>query len=161
MKITRFMTMMAVASALVFGVCSCGSDDDEPAAAVATQVAGSYTGEEIMTVMGEPDQSTKTFEFTKSSESSVDMTIPEYGDGMMSLPALPVKNITLIKNGNTVTGKLTSYEGKVTNSDGSEKAYTISDITVIFNDKKVVVTFTLKYGNMPFTFAGQFSGTKK
>lgn len=161
MKITRFMTMMAVATALVFGVCACGSDDDEPEAAVAAQVAGSYTGEEIMTVMGEPDQGTKTFEFTKSSESSVDMTIPEYGEGMMSLPALLVKNITLIKNGDTVTGRLASYEGKVTNSDGAEKAYSISDVTVIFNDKKVVVTFTLKYGNMPFTFAGQFSGTKK
>ena len=153
--------MMAVATALVFGVCSCGSDDDEPEAAVAAQVAGSYTGEEIMNVMGELDQSTKTFVFIKSSETSVDMTIPEYGEAMMSLPPLPVKNITLTKNGSTITGRLSSYEGKVTNTDGSEKAYTISDVTVIFNDSKVVVTFTLKYGNMPFTFAGQFTGTKK
>jgi len=49
----------------------------------------------------------------------------------------------------------------VTNADGSEKAYTISDVTVLFNDKTVVVTFTMKYGNMPFAFVGQFTGTKK
>ena len=161
MKIKFLITMTLAAVAIVLGVCSCGSDDDEPELAVAVQVAGSYTGEEIMTVMGEPDQGTKTFVFTKSSDTSVDMTIPEYGEGKMSLPALPVKNITLTQNGNTITGRLASYEGTVTTSDGSEKAYTVSDITIIFNDNKVVVTFTQKYGNMPFDFAGQFTGTKK
>ena len=43
-KIKSFMMMMAT-MAFVFGVCSCGSDDDEPEVAVATQVAGSYTGQ--------------------------------------------------------------------------------------------------------------------
>ena len=159
MKLLMTMTLAAVA--LVFGVCSCGSDDDEPEVAVAAQVAGSYTGEEVMTVMGEPDQGTKTFVFAKSTDTSVDMTIPEYGEGMMSLPVLPVKNIMLTKKDNTITGRLASYEGKVTNSDGSEKAYSVSDVTVIFNDNRVVVTFTMKYGNMPFAFAGQFTGVKK
>ena len=161
MNIKSMMMMTMTAVAIVFGVCSCGSDDDEQEAALAAQVAGSYTGEEIMTVMGEPDQGTKTFVFSKSSDTSIDMTIPEYGEGMMSLPALSVKNITLTQNGNTITGRLASYEGTVTTSDGSEKAYIVSDITIIFNDNKVVVTFTQKYGNMPFAFAGQFTGTKK
>jgi hypothetical protein len=49
----------------------------------------------------------------------------------------------------------------VKSSDGSEKAYTVSDITVIFNDKTVVMTFTQKYGNMPFAFEGQFTGSRK
>ena len=99
--------------------------------------------------------------FTKSSDISVDMTIPEYGEGMMTIPALTVKNITLDKSKDVITGKLGSYEGKVTAADGSEKAYTVSDVVAIFNDKKVVVTFTMKYGNMPFAFAAQFTGTKK
>ena len=140
MKLLMTMTLAAVA--LVFGVCSCGSDDDEPE-------------------VGEPDQGTKTFVFTKATDTSVDMTSPEYGEGMMSLPALPVKNIMLTKKDNTITGRLASYEGKVINSDGSEKAYSVSDVTVIFNDNRVVVTFTMKYGNMPFAFAGQFTGVKK
>lgn len=155
------MTMM-VATAFMFGVCACGSDDDEPEVAVAAQVVGSYTGEEIMTVMGEETPSTKTYVFVQSSDISVDMTIPETGDeGGMSLPALPVKNITLAKSDKTIMGKLASYTGTVTNEQGAEKAYTISDITVIFNDKAVVVTYSLKYGNMPFAFAGKFTGIKK
>jgi len=161
MKIKRFMTMTLAAVAFVFSMGSCSSSDDDPEVAVAAQVAGSYTGEEIMTVMGEPDQSTKTFEFTKSTDSSVDMVIPEYGEGMMTLPALPVKGIMLTKSGNTITGKLAQYEGTVKSADGSEKAYTVSNIIVIFSDKTVVVTFTQKYGNMPFAFEGQFTGTKK
>ena len=161
MKIKSFMTMMVAAAAFVFGVSSCGSDDDEPEVAVAEQVAGSYTGNEVMIVMGEPDEGTKTFEFTKSTEISVDMVIPEYGESMMSLPKMPVKNIPLTKNGNTITGKLASYEGKVTNASGDEKTYTVSDLVVIFSDKTVAVTFKLKYGNMPFDFEGQFTGTKQ
>lgn len=161
MKIKSFMTMMVAAAAFVLSMSSCGSDDDAPEVAVATQVAGSYTGSELMIVMGEPDEDTKTFEFTKSTDTSVDMMIPEYGEGMMSLPKMPVKNIPLTKSGNTITGKLAKYEGTVTNASGAEKAYTVSDIVVIVNDKTVVVTFKLKYGNMPFDFEGQFTGTKK
>lgn len=146
---------------IVFGMCSCGSDDDEPEVAVASQVAGSYTGEEIMTVMGDAFNSNPTYVFVKSSDISVDMTIPASEGGSMVLPSLPVKNITLAKTGNTITGKLASYTGTVVNSDGAEKAYTVSDVTVIFSGNAVVATYTLKYGNMPFAFAGQFTGTKK
>ena len=153
------MTMAAMA--LVFGVSSCGSDDDEPEVAVANQVVGSYTGTEVLTVMGEADESTETFVFTKATDSSVDMIIPKYGEGMMTVPALLVKGIMLTKSGNTITGKLAQYEGTVKTADGAEKAYTVSDVTVIFSDKTVVVTFTQKYGNMPFAFEGQFTGTRK
>ena len=155
------MMMMVAAAAVVLGVSSCGSDDDEPEVAVAEQVAGSYTGTEVMIVMGEPDEGTKTFEFTKATEVAVDMMIPEYGEGMMSLAKMPVKNIPLTKSGNTITGKLEKYEGTVTNASGAEKAYTVNDLVVIFSDKTVAVTFKLKYGNMPFDFEGQFTGTKK
>ena len=158
------MTMMVVATTLVFGVCACGSDDDdEPEVPVAAQVAGSYTGEEIMTVMGEDTPSTTTYVFDKSSDIAVDMTIPATGDdGGMSLPALAVKNIMLAKGDNTsIMGKLASYTGTVANEKGEEKTYTVSDLIVIFNGKTVVVTYTLKYGNMPFSFAGKFTGTKK
>ncbi len=156
------MTMMMAAMAFMFGMSSCSSsNDDAPEAPVANQVIGSYTGNEVLTVMGEDDESTETFEFTKATDVSVDVTLPKYGEGMMTVPALPVKGIMLTKSGNTITGKLAKYEGVVTNADGSEKAYTISDVTVIFNEKTVVMTFTQKYGNMPFAFEGQFTGTRK
>ena len=162
MKIKSFMTMMMAAMAFMFGMSSCSSsNDDAPEAPVANQVIGSYTGNEVLTVMGEDDESTETFEFTKATDVSVDVTLPKYGEGMMTVPALPVKGIMLTKSGNTITGKLAKYEGVVTTADGSEKAYTVSDVTVIFNEKTVVMTFTQKYGNMPFAFEGQFTGTRK
>lgn len=158
----KFLTMTMVAMAFVFGMSSCGSDDkDEPEAPVANQVVGSYTGSEVLTVMGEADESDETFEFTKATDVSVDVTLPQYGEGMMTVPALPVKGIMLTKSGNTITGKLAQYEGTVKGADGSEKAYTVSDVTVIFSDKTVVMTFTQKYGNMPFAFEGVFTGTRK
>ena len=157
----KFLTMTMAVMAFVVSMSSCGSDDDEPEVAVANQVVGSYTGTEVLTVMGEADESTETFEFTKATDSSVDMVIPKYGEGMMTVPALPVKGIMLTKSGNIITGKLAQYEGTVQTADGAEKAYTVSDVTVIFSDNTVVVTFTQKYGNMPFGFEGQFTGTKK
>ena len=156
MKIKSFMMMTMAAVALVFGVSSCGSDDDVPEAPVATQVAGSYTGTEVLTVSGEADESTETFVFTKATDVSVDVTLPEYGEGMMTIPALPVKGIMLTKSGNTISGKLDKYE--CTTEAG--KAYTISDIVVLFSDKTVVMTFKMKYGNMPFDFDGQFTGNR-
>ena len=51
MKFKRFMTMMVAAVAIVVGFSSCSSDDDEDEMAVAEQVAGSYTGQEIISVM--------------------------------------------------------------------------------------------------------------
>ena len=157
----KFLTMTMVVMAFVVSMSSCSKDDDTPEVAVANQVVGSYTGTEVLTVMGEADESTETFEFTKASDVSVDVTLPKYGEGMMTVPALPVKGISLTKSGNTITGRLAKYEGTVKTTDGSEKAYTVSDVTVIFSDKTVVVTFTQKYGNMPFAFEGQFTGTRK
>ena len=161
MKIRSLMTMTLAAAAFVLSMSSCSSNDDEPEVAVADQVVGSYTGTEVLTVMGEADESTETFEFTKSTDSSVDLIIPKYGEGMMTVPALPVKGIMLTQSGNTITGKLAKYEGTVKTADGADKAYTVSDITVIFSGKTVVVTFAQKYGNMPFAFEGQFTGAKK
>ena len=104
----------------------------------------------------EADESTETFVFTKATDVSVDVTLPEYGEGMMTIPALPVKGIMLTKSGNTITGKLDKYEG----TTEAGKAYTISNIVVSFSDKTVVMTFEMKYGNMPFGFDGQFTGNR-
>ena len=158
----RFMTMTLAALAFVVSMSSCSKDDDAPEVAVADQVAGSYTGNEIFVVDGdESSNETKTYRFTKVSDVSVDLQIPEVGMGMMTIPSFPIKGISLSKDGNTIKGKLASYEGSVKGADGSDKAYTITDLTVLFSDKTIVVTYTLKYGRMPFPFACTFTGTKK
>jgi len=163
MKIKSFMTMTLAAVAFVFSMGSCSSSDDEPEVAVAAQVAGSYSGNEVVVVMGEESSNeTKTYVLAKSSDASVDMTIPEMGmGGHMTIPALAVKNIPLTKSGNTITGKFDKYEGVVTNVAGDEKNYTISNLALVSSDKTVAVTFSLKYGNMPMSMETTFTGTKK
>lgn len=162
MKIKSLMMMTMAAMAFVFGVSSCSDDDDEQEVAVASQVAGSYSGNEVIFVMGEESSNeAKAYEFVKASDATVDMTVPEIGMGMMTIPSFPVKNIPLTKNGNTVTGSLASFAGTVTNTNGDEKAYTVSNIAVIFSDKNVAVTYSLKYGNMPMSMETTFTGTKK
>jgi hypothetical protein len=163
MKIKSFMMMLVAAATVVMGFTSCGSDDDEPQVPVATQVAGSYTGNEIVIVMGdESSNDTKTYQFTKVSDTSIDMTVPEMGmGGMMTIPAFPVKNIPLTQNGNTITGKVASYSGTVKNAKGEDKAYTVSNVALMFSDKNVVVTYSLKYGNMPMAMETTFTGIRK
>lgn len=158
----KIMTMTLAAMAFVMSLSSCSKDDDDnKVEAVATQVAGSYSGNEVVMVMGEESSNdTKTYVFVKASDTSVDLTIPQVGMGMMTIPALPVKGISLTKSGNTITGKLDSYEGVVTNASGEEKNYTISNFALVFSDKTIAVTFSLKYGNMPMTMDTTFTCTK-
>jgi len=163
MKIKSFMMMMVAAATVVLGFSSCGSDDDEPEVAVATQVAGSYTGNEVVMVMGEESSNdTKTYVFTKVLDTAVDLTIPEMGmGGHMSIPALLVKNIPLKKIDNIINGNLSSYTGTVTNADGDEKAFTITKLAIVVDNKNIAVTYSLKYGNMPMSMETTFIGTKK
>jgi hypothetical protein len=158
----KSLTIALIASlATVLGTSSCSSDD-EPEAPVVAQVAGSYTGNEVIMVDNEESSNeTKTYEITKVSDTSVDMTVPEWGMGMMTIPSFVVKNIPLAKSGNTITGKVASYSGTVKNANGEEKAYVVSNVALIFNDKTVVATYSLKYGNMPFLMTTSFTGTLK
>ena len=161
MKKIVTMTLAAMAFVMSLSSCSKDDDDDKKVEALATQVAGSYSGNEVVKVMGEESSNeVKTYVFVKASDTSVDLTIPQVGMGMMTIPALPVKGISLTKSGNTITGKLDSYEGVVTNASGEEKNYTISNLALVFSDKTIAVTFSLKYGNMPMTMDTTFTCTK-
>ena len=161
MKIKSLTIALIASLATVLGTSSCSSDD-EPEAPVAAQVAGSYTGNEVIMVDNEESSNeTKTYEITKVSDTSVDMTVPEWGMGMMTIPSFVVKNIPLAKSGNTITGKLASYSGTVKNAKGEEKAYVVSNVALIFSDKTVAGTYSLKYGNMPFLMTTTFTGTLK
>jgi hypothetical protein len=163
MKINNFLKVMMAAVAIVIGVSSCDSDDDS-VVAVADEVVGSYTGEQVITIMGDPEDDTATFKFVKSSDSSIDMIIPQSGEGMMVIPALTVKNIPLKKYNNGASGTLDSFTGTVTNAKGEEKTFTVSKLMVVFDTnpkgKAVVATYVLKYGSMPFEMVTTFNGSK-
>lgn len=159
----KFLTMTMAVMAFVVSMSSCSKDDDAPEVAVAEQVAGTYSGNEIVMVMGEESSNeTKIYSFEKATDTSVDMLIPEMGmGGHMSIPALQVKNIPLKKNGNTIGGELASYAGTVINADGAEKAFTITGLVILIDGNNIAVTYSLKYGNMPMSMETTLIGTKK
>lgn len=163
MEFKKFMTMAMAAVAIVMGVSSCSSDDDDDKdVAVATEVAGQYTGQEVITVMGEvSSDDTKTYQIVKATDNTIDLTVPESGEGMMAIPSFTIKSIPLAKNGKTISGGLPTYAGTVTNAQGAEKAYSINGLTILVNEKTAVVAFSLKYGNMPMSMETQFTGTKQ
>ena len=161
-------SLMAMAAmAFVFGLSSCGDNDEPPVPVtpLADQVVGTYSGTEILTVDGEEDESTQSIDITRSSELTVDFALPAYGEGMMTIPALPLKNIVLEKDNNGViagTFPTGSYTGTVTNSKGEEKTFVVSDFMLLYSptEKNLMITFKLKYGNMPFDFDGVFYGKR-
>ena len=61
----------------------------------------------------------------------------------------------------TISGLLTSYAGTVTNAAGAEKAFTITNLAIVVDDKNIAVTYSLKYGNMPMSMETTLIGTKK
>lgn len=162
MKMKNLMAMAAMA--FVFGLSSCGGDDDVPETPAANQVAGNYAGTETLTVDGEADESDELIQITKVTDTTVDLVLPAYGEGMMTIPELPVKNIVVAKKGDDISGTITggTYTGTVTNSKGEEKTYTVNDFVLLYNDtnKTLILTFKMKYGNMPFVFEGLFVGQK-
>ena len=162
MKMKSLMAMAAMA--FVFGLSSCGGDDDVPETPAANQVAGYYAGTETLTVDGEADESDEVIQITKVTDTTVDLVLPSYGEGMMTIPALPVKNIVVAKKGDDISGTITggTYTGTVTNSKGEEKTYTVNDFVLLYNEtnKTLILTFKMKYGNMPFDFEGLFVGEK-
>jgi len=158
-------SLMALAAmAFVFGLSSCGGDDDVPETPAANQVAGYYAGTETLTVDGEADESDEVIQITKVTDTTVDLVLPSYGEGMMTIPELPVKNIVVAKKGDDISGAITggTYTGTVTNSKGEEKTYSVYDFILLYNEtnKALILTFKMKYGNMPFVFEGLFVGEK-
>ena len=162
MKMKSLMAMAAMA--FVFGLSSCGGDDDVPETPAANQVAGSYAGTETLTVDGEADESDELIQITKVTDTTVDLVLPSYGESMMTIPELPVKNIVVARKGDDISGTITggTYTGTVTNSKGEEKTYTVNDFVLLYNEtnKTLILTFKMKYGNMPFVFEGLFVGQK-
>ena len=127
------------------------------------QVEGSYTGNEVVIVsLEESSNDTKTYEFTKVSDTSINMTVPEIGTGgMMTIPSFQVNGITITKDVNNIKGNITMYEGVINGEDDSTKTYVISDLIAIFNDNMVAITYSMRYGNMPFVMKITFTGTRK
>ena len=131
MKIRKFMAMMIAAIAVCVGFASCG-DDDEIVIPTAETIAGNYTGEVTITVMG---------------------SMPA-----ITVNNIPVTSST-VSGAEVVSASMAESKGTITVND-VEKAYTFSNIVIKNSGKKISIVYSLQYGKMPMTMEFSFTGEK-
>lgn len=160
----KFFSLMALVLAIVctnVAFNSCSDDDDAAATPAAAEVAGTYSGNGTMTVMGQSfDYPNVSYTLTAKDESTVTLTIPATGEGSMKFPDLKVENISVTKaSDGTYTLGETEYKGTVT-VDGATKNYTVMVASSSVNGSTLKLNYSLQYGAMPMAMVTTFEGTK-
>ena len=154
----KFKTMMAMMLALV-SMCvvfnSCSSDDDNDTVAAAKEIAGSYTSNLEMTVMGEPSTyNNLTLKIEAVDDATVKVTLPACGEGMMALPALEVPAVKVSGSNGAYAFSKENYTGTVT-VKGAEKNYTVT-LQGTLKDNTLTVDYKVQYGKMPMPMIAKF-----
>lgn len=146
--------------ALTFGpvsFSSCGSDDDEDVATPAARdIAGTYTADMSCSVMGEvSDFGNMTFTVTATSDATVDITIPTFGEMPMQVPEFTVTGVKVSGADGTYTLDTTTFSGTLPNS----KSYS-GTLHGSYKDSRLTVQFNLQYGAMPMPMICSWTAPK-
>lgn len=161
MKIKNFLAMMVAASVMVMSAASCDDGDDDSAADVnvATAMAGTYSGEYVLTVMGSGDTTQVEMVLNKVDDNTIQLVTPAAGSGAMSLPSLSC-DLKATGADKIYTASAESVSGSI-QVNGAEKAYTFSNVAVVVSGKTAAITYSLQYGKMPMAMVVTFKGEKK
>lgn len=147
MKISKNVFVAAVA-AFVMSTVGCTKD-------VAENIAGTYDGTVTMSVRGETqgDPTEAKVIIASESENTVSITLPQMGEGRVSIPSF------------TVTGVAVAENGKVYNIEKENISVTVESLQITgsltgnVKNGKLNMSYSLKPGAMPmnidFTFAGK------
>ncbi|MDE6136722.1 MAG: calycin-like domain-containing protein [Muribaculaceae bacterium] len=158
-KTVKFLSAIMVAAGLLTSLSlqSCSDDNnDEPAAPAAKSVAGSYTGDLGMTVMGSTDTTEDvTFSLTATDDTHATLTFPTYGNPPMQIQEFDIPGLAVTKDGETYKIARTDYEQTLANGRTASGAVE-GDVV----DGVLTLRFTLLYGAMPMEMVGNFSGSK-
>ena len=158
MKVKSFLLMALMA----LFVTSC-SDDDE-VVNYAMEVAGTYAGENAISVGGMPmDPYAASFKIEGQADGKATVVLPgtvfQMGPGReMKLSDVTLKDVEVISNGenNGYTLKHAAFSQKV---DGTNYTNNIG-LTGTIKDNKLTVDYDLQPGAMPMAIVFKFVGTK-
>ena len=154
-----FATMMVAMLTMCVAFTSCSNDDDDTVAA-AKEIVGSYTGNLAMTVMGQASSHDNiTMKIEAVDNATVKVTLPAFGEGMMSLPDLEVPAVKVSGSNGAYAFSQENYAGTVT-VNGAEKKYTVT-LQGTLKDNTLTVKYSVQYGKMPMPMIGKFVATKK
>ncbi len=152
------MMLALVSMCVVFN--SCSSDDDNDTVAAAKEIAGSYTSNLEMTVMGQASTyENLTMKIEAVDDATVKVTLPACGEGMMALPALEVPAVKVSGSNGAYAFSQENYTGTVTVKD-AEKNYTVT-LQGTLKDNTLTVNYKVQYGKMPMPMIAKFVCTKK
>ena len=160
----KFKTMMAMMLALV-SMCvafsSCSSDDDDNTAGGAKEIVGTYTSTLNLSVMGQSSPfEDKTVKVEAVDDNTVKITLPSFGEGMMTLPEFTVPAVKVSSSNGGYVLAQTTYTGTALNVKGVEKQYTVT-LEGSFKNNTLSLKFTPVFGGMTITMIATFEATKK
>lgn len=160
----KFKTMMAMMLALV-SMCvafsSCSSDDDDNTAGGAKEIVGTYTSTLNLTVMGKSSPfEDKTVKVEAVDDNTVKITLPSFGEGMMTLPEFTVPAVKVSSSNGGYVLAHTKYTGTGLNVKGEEKQYTVT-LEGSFKNNTLSLYFIPVFGTMPLEMSAKFEATKK
>lgn len=156
----RLKTIFATAVlsvGLIAGVSSCSDkNEDEPAVPAAKEIAGTYEGDMICSVMGQ--ESTfegMTYTVTAEDDTNVTVSVSSFGNPPMQVPGFSIEGVKVSGTDGTYTLAATNFSG-----DANGKAFS-GVLKGSYAEKELTVEFTLNYGAMPMPMICTFTAPKK
>lgn len=145
MKAFRLLWAVLALTLGLVSFTSCGSDDDDKATPGARDIAGTYTADMTCSVMGQAsDFEALTFTVTATSDATVDITIPSFGEMPMQVPEFTVTGVKVNGADGTYTLDTTTFAGTLENG----KSYS-GTLQGDYKNGSLSVQFNLQYGAMP------------
>lgn len=157
MKKFKLFATLLLSLFFVSAVTSCGDDDDNvQSVPAAKEIAGTYSGDLICSVMGsESVFEGKNVVVTATSDTQVSVKIDEFGEAPMALPSITVENLA-VKGADGVYGvDATSFSGETE----SGKQYS-GTLQLAYTNGTLAVNFQLNYGAMPMPLICSFTAQK-
>lgn len=148
MKYLKSFSASLFALFAIIAIASCSDNNDEPgitSTASAKSVEGVYIGDLDCSVMGSTDTfADLSFSIVATSDDTVTITLPAFGETPMELPSITVPDIKVTETDRGTA--LTTTEVSGTTDTGRNYTCTLSGE---FSDDIFNVKFNLQYGAMP------------
>lgn len=154
--IKKMFAMMMAVMCLSLVMTSCSEDEPEKEAAAAEEIAGTYTNDMTCTVMGSASTfEDVTFVLTQKTETTIDMTLPEFGESPMAVPSIVISDLAVTGADGVYAIAETEFSG----TTDAGKAYS-GTVSATFTNNTLTVNFSLQYGSMPMAMICSFTCAK-
>lgn len=156
MKTLKSLSSVLILLTLTFSFTFCSKDNNPDETPAAKEIAGEYTNIMNVNVMGNKSIfSDVTFTLTAISDNKVRISVSEFGEDPMAIPAMDICEAKVVgKDGNYVIEE-TAFE----NVNSANKKYS-GTLAGNYTSNKLNLNINLTYGAMPMPMICTFSSPK-